>query len=101
MNSVAIIGAGPAGLQTAMKIKELGFDATVFEEHEIVGEPAHCSGLISRKGVEDLGINLSDSLQNEIRGAKIFSPCGNKLEIKMHKTVAYVVDRKKFDQNRP
>ena len=98
LNTIAIIGAGPAGLATAMKIKELGFDATVFEEHEQVGEPEHCSGLISKKGIDDLGINLGDSIQNEIRGAKIFSPSGHKIEVKMPKTVAYVVDRKKFDE---
>jgi geranylgeranyl reductase family protein len=98
MNTVAIIGAGPAGLQTAIKMKEEGFDATVFEEHETIGEPTHCSGLISRKGVEELGINLSDSLVNEIHGAKIFSPSGKMLQIKKNQPVAYVVDRKKFDQ---
>ena len=52
MNTVAIIGAGPAGLQTAIKMKEEGFDSSVFEEHETVGEPTHCSGLISRKGMD-------------------------------------------------
>ena len=98
MNTVAIIGAGPAGLATALKMKEEGFDATVFEEHENIGEPTHCSGLISRKGIEDLGLTLGDSLLNEIRGAKIFSPSGHCIEVKKHETVAYVVDRKKFDQ---
>ncbi|MFA5930750.1 MAG: NAD(P)/FAD-dependent oxidoreductase [archaeon] len=98
MNTIAIIGAGPAGLQTALRMKEEGFDATVFEEHEIIGEPTHCSGLISKKGVVELGLNLSDSLLNEITGAKLFSPSGHMLHIKRKETVAYVVDRKKFDQ---
>jgi flavin-dependent dehydrogenase len=48
--------------------------------------------------VDDLGIALSDSLVNEIRGAKIFSPSGHLLQVKRNETVAYVVDRKKFDQ---
>ncbi len=98
LNTVAIIGAGPAGLMAALRIKELGIDATVFEEHDNVGEPVHCSGLISKKGVEDLGLAPSDSLQNEIKGAKIFSPSGHMLKIKRKETVAYVVDRKKFDE---
>jgi len=98
MTSVAIIGAGPAGLQTALRMKEEGFEATIFEEHETVGEPTHCSGLISKGGVDQLGLNLSDSLLNEIRGAKIFSPSGHCLTIKRPNTIAYVVDRKKFDQ---
>jgi geranylgeranyl reductase family protein len=98
MNTVAIIGAGPAGIQTALRMKEEGFDATVFEEHETIGEPTHCSGLISKNGIEELKVNLGDSLVNEIRGAKIFSPNGTMLQIKKNHTVAYVVDRKKFDQ---
>ncbi|MFA5125926.1 MAG: NAD(P)/FAD-dependent oxidoreductase [archaeon] len=98
MNTVAIIGAGPAGLQTALKLKEEGFDSTIFEEHETIGLPEHCSGLISKKGVHELGLNLSDSLQNEIKGARIYSPSGHSIEVKKHETVAYVVDRKKFDQ---
>ncbi len=98
MNNVAIIGAGPAGFQTAIRLKENGIESTIFEEHEIVGEPTHCSGLISKKGVDELGLYLSDSIQNEIRGAKIFSPNKTMITIDAKKTVAYVVDRKKFDQ---
>jgi len=98
MPSVAIIGAGPAGLQTAIRLKEEGFDSLVLEEHEKIGIPEHCSGLISKKGVIELGLHLGDSLQNEIKGAKIFSPNGTMLKVEKPETVAYVVDRKTLDQ---
>ena len=98
LSDVAIIGAGPAGLQTAISLKENGVESTIFEEHETIGIPTHCSGLISKSGVDELGLYLSDSLQNEIKGAKIFSPNKTMLAINTKKTVAYVVDRKKFDQ---
>ena len=82
MPQVAIVGAGPTGLQTAIRIKELGFEVSVLEEHESIGIPEHCTGLISKKGVEDLGIHLGDSLQNSIKGAKLFSPSGHMIKIK-------------------
>ena len=97
MPQVAIIGAGPVGLQTAIKLKELGFEANIFEEHESIGIPEHCTGLISKKGVDELGIHLGDSLQNTIKGAKLFSPSGHVIKIKSKEAVAYVVDRKEFD----
>ena len=97
-NTVAIVGAGPAGLATAIRLKEEGFDSLVFEEHEKIGIPEHCSGLISKKGVLELGLHLGETLQNEVKGAKIFSPNGTMLKVEKKDTVAYVVDRKAFDQ---
>jgi digeranylgeranylglycerophospholipid reductase len=97
MNNVAVIGAGPAGLQTALKIKEEGFDVSVYEEDLKIGQPEHCSGLISRTGIESLNLDINECLQNEIKGAHIFSPNGTKLTIQRPSPVAYVLDRAKFD----
>lgn len=97
MPQVAVIGAGPAGLQTAIRLKELGVEVSVFEEHESIGVPEHCTGLISKRGVEELGLHLGDSLQNSIKGAKIFSPSGKMIKVKTKEVVAYVVNRKEFD----
>ncbi|MBT4870090.1 MAG: NAD(P)/FAD-dependent oxidoreductase [Candidatus Diapherotrites archaeon] len=99
MNPVGIIGAGPAGLTTAIKLREEGFESIVLEEHNTIGIPEHCSGLVSVSGLKDLKVNPENSLQNEIYGAKIFSPNGTMIKIEKHKPVAYVINRKEFDQD--
>ncbi len=98
MNNIAIIGAGPAGLQTAIKLREEGFDSIVLEEHEKVGVPEHCSGLISKSGLKSVNFSPNECIQNKVRGAKIFSPNGTMIKIEKKEDAAYVVDRKKFDQ---
>jgi digeranylgeranylglycerophospholipid reductase len=98
MNTVAIIGAGPAGLATAIRLKKEGFDSVVLEESETIGIPENCAGLVSKSGLDKLKIDYSETVQNNIRGAKIYSPNGTELKITSPKTIAHVVDRKRFDQ---
>lgn len=47
MLDVAIIGAGPSGLTAAIHLAEAGLDVVVFEEHQAIGEPTHCTGIVS------------------------------------------------------
>jgi len=49
---IAVIGAGPAGLSVAAALK----DAEVFEEHNVVGLPRHCTSLVSAVSAERVGI---------------------------------------------
>jgi digeranylgeranylglycerophospholipid reductase len=97
-HGVAIIGAGPAGLQTAIGLRKAGMDPVVFEARAAGGAHKLCAGLISRAGVESLGIRLEGCLENRVRGARLYSPGGVLLEVARPQAVAYVVDRRSFDQ---
>jgi len=95
---INIIGGGPIGLHCAALLAEEGFETSVFEEHSNIGRPVQCAGLVSSTGIKELGVELGNSVVNEVKGAKIFSPGSESLKIKKNKTVAYVIDRFLFDQ---
>ena len=46
MRDVVVIGAGPAGSITARILAEAGRDVLVLEEHDVIGAPVHCTGLL-------------------------------------------------------
>ncbi|MHA1862276.1 MAG: NAD(P)/FAD-dependent oxidoreductase, partial [Candidatus Thorarchaeota archaeon] len=92
------IGAGPAGLLAANEIAKRGYSVKVLEEHERVGEPDHCAGLLSMSGLKRLGIKLpEDIIQNTVAGARIYSPAGHSIMVERGKREANVIDRKQFD----
>ena len=99
MGFITVVGAGPIGLQTALRLHENGFEVNVIEEHREIGKPVQCAGLISRTGYKELGVNADEAIVNEIKGARIFSPNGTELKIKKKQPVALVIDRYKFDQS--
>jgi len=100
MALVTVVGAGPVGLRVAGLVAEQGFEATVLEEHASVGRPVQCAGLVSKTGLDELGLGLKeeDFVQNKVYGARIFSPNNTVLEIKKRKPVALVIDRLAFDR---
>lgn len=50
--AIAIVGGGVSGLLLAVNLGEL---TTVFEEHNEIGIPRHCTGLISQQTLSKLG----------------------------------------------
>ncbi len=93
-----IVGAGPAGLLAATKIAEAGYNVLVSEEHEKVGEPDHCAGLLSSSGLGALHLKPPDDVvQNTVSGARINSPSGHSIFIERGRREAYVIDRRRFD----
>ncbi len=94
-----IVGAGPSGLLAATEIAASGHDVCIFEEHDVIGEPDHCAGLLSSTGLKRLGLNPpKDVVQHVVRGARIFAPNGSNITVERGKREAHVVDRREFDR---
>ena len=82
MYDVVIAGGSIAGLLTAREIANDGHSVLVLEEGFEIGTPEHCGGLVSKKALNELGIELSaKSYDSEINTAKIFSPGGKCFEV--------------------
>jgi len=62
------------------------------------GGGSYTGYIISKTGIEEHGIDLDGILVNSIKGAKIYSPGGNMLEVRRKPDVAYVVDRAGLDR---
>ncbi len=97
MSDVHVVGAGPAGCFAAKRACEHGAKVLVSEEHAKIGEPVQCSGLVSKRGLDSLGIDCSDAIVNELSGADIFT-LNDCMHVKANGTKAMLLDRKKFDE---
>lgn len=93
---ITIVGGGPAGSLSAMNASAKD-EVTIYEEH--LKQPVQCAGLVSKSGLERLGIKLKKTLiRNRISGAKLISPLGSEIEIKARRRKALVIDRDRFDK---
>ena len=96
MLDVIVVGAGPAGLYSALLLAEEGFDVAVLEEHAVPGLPTHCTGVISDE-VSDL-FKVPDTLiLNRPRVCTIFSPAGTAASFSADGEGITVIDRGQFD----
>ena len=95
---IVIVGAGPIGCYTAQLLKKCGISSfRIIEEHDEVGKPVRCAGIVGKPVFEDSLIPLSrDSILNQINGALFFYN-GDSFKIE-RSGVALVIDREKFDK---
>ncbi len=68
---VVIIGGGPVGLLTGIKLLEKGFEVEIYEEDKQVGYPQHCTGIVSFKTLELYPIEGQDLIINKLRGVRL------------------------------
>ena len=96
MYDIVIVGAGPAGLNTAYRLARSGFKVAVFEEHPAPGSPVHCTGVLAAEAFEEFDIPRTAFL-NELTTVQFFGPSGTCIEYSTPQTEAIVIDRRAFD----
>jgi len=71
----------------------------VAEEHDAIGEPEKCDGLVSLKGLRGLGfLPRPEVIQSRIQRATVHSPNGSKMSVEASSLDVVVLDRSAFDR---
>ncbi len=95
---VVIAGGSISGLLCARELSQNNHNITILEEHDKIGVPEKCDGLISVNALSSLGvIPNKKTIQNKIIGARFFSPSGKLIDIDSSNLDIIVLDRKEFD----
>jgi flavin-dependent dehydrogenase len=69
----------------------------LLEEHAVVGQPVHCSGLITPRTLEAASMG-DDIVLNRIKGAVVYTPEGNKIIVGGNRVHALVIDWARMDE---
>lgn len=97
MHDVIIVGGGPGGLYAALVLARQGFKVTVFEEHDAIGEPVHCTGILAAEAYAQFDLP-QEAILNELTTAHFYSPFGKSISHTTSKGDVLVIDRKVFDE---
>jgi geranylgeranyl reductase family protein len=94
---VVVVGGGPAGLYSALRLADQGLEVAVLEEHETLGVPTHCTGIVSDE-LFDL-VDIPDRLiLNRPTSCRIVSPSGRVFPFASNGEGIAVIDRGEFDR---
>ena len=94
---VVIVGAGPVGGRAATVLSQDGLKVLMLEEHEEVGRPFQCAGLVTPSAMDI--VEGYHTVLEEVDGALIHGPSGTLVPVGTEGTLrTYVVCRKRFDQ---
>ncbi|MCX5702953.1 MAG: NAD(P)/FAD-dependent oxidoreductase [Candidatus Omnitrophica bacterium] len=93
---VVVIGGGPVGIYTSIKLAKAGFHVLVVEEDAQIGKPRFCTGLISKEAFEKFSLP-KEAIEGEFHSAWVFSPLGSKVYLESKADQVYVTDRTIFD----
>lgn len=96
-SDVVVIGAGPAGARTAERLASMGYQTLLVEREKVIGEPVHCTGVVSTECFERYELP-EELILREINSFVLRSPSGRAVQIKRKQTQAYVLDRVELDQ---
>jgi geranylgeranyl reductase family protein len=94
---VLVVGGGPAGLYAAERLARRGVSTLLCEEHVVVGDPVHCTGVLATESFDMLGLPCEATL-NPLTTARFVSPSGVVIPYSTPSPLAAVIDRGVFDR---
>ena len=97
MLDVIVVGGGPAGLYSALLLAEEGFDVVLLEEHSTLGEPIHCTGIVSDE-LSDLFKIPENLVLSRPTACLIHSPRDRVFPFASNGEGIAVIDRGEFDR---
>ncbi len=97
LRDAVVIGAGPAGSITARRLAEQGYDVLLLEEHEQVGQPVHCTGLLGLDAFEEFHLPRTTIL-GHAAAARFWGATGKSVVVRGAGIRAAVIDRAALDQ---
>src|SRR3989442_674134 len=97
VHDVLVVGAGPAGLYTALLVAGQGLDVLVLEEHAEIGVPTHCTGVVSGE-TNRLYKIPEEVVLNRPPSCLVISPGGRVADLEDPGEEIAVLDRAGFDR---
>jgi digeranylgeranylglycerophospholipid reductase len=94
---VVVVGGGPAGLTAARALAREDVAVLVLEEHDAVGDPVHCTGVLGLEAFDELDLPR-ETICTVIRQARFHGRQGRSVMVDGGDAAAAVVDRGRFDR---
>jgi digeranylgeranylglycerophospholipid reductase len=94
---VVVVGGGPAGLMAARDLATAGVRVLVIEEHDRIGSPVHCTGVLGLEAFDELNLPRRTIL-SIAHSARFVSADGTAVVVDAERVRAAVVDRVSFDR---